>query len=138
MIRHADVPDDVARLCELELLLFPGNSLSVLQMERELGRSACLVIGRPVKAYALIGWDGELLDLLRLGVHPDHQGRGLGKRLLRAVLAVKRPMVLTVKKDNHRALRLYEEYGFEVVGHFSEARAWVLFRPVAGTSCPSR
>ena len=137
VIRKATL-DDAARICELEYLLFPENSLSLAQVERELVAHEAFVTGDPIHAYALVGWDDALLDLLRLGVHPDRQRHGDGEALLRFVLALNDTVILTVKKDNHRALSLYKKYGFEVVGHFIEARAWALSREVAGTSCPSR
>lgn len=136
MIRKATL-DDVPRLCELEYLLFPENSLSLAQLERELRFSEAYVLGNPIHAYALVGWDGHILDLLRLGVHPDAQGRGIGRELLRFVLALSETVVLTVKKDNHRALSLYKKHGFEVVGHFKDASAWALSRAVGCTACPS-
>jgi ribosomal protein S18 acetylase RimI-like enzyme len=36
--------------------------------------------------------------------------------------------VLCVKKSNVRALRLYLQHGFEVVGHFTSDDAWALRR----------
>ncbi len=137
MIRKATL-DDVPRLCELEYTLFPENSLSLAQLERELTFSEAYVLGDPIHAYVLVGWDGDILDVLRLGVAPEVQGRGVGKELLRFVLALNPTVVLTVKKDNHRALRLYRKHGFEVVGHFKAAGAWALSRAAASTACPSR
>lgn len=136
MIRRATT-EDIERLCELEMLLFPENSLSIAQFERELAIGEVYVLGEPVHAYALVGWSGEILDLLRLGVHPEVQGRGVGGTLLRFVLSLNDTVILTVKKNNHHALRLYKKHGFEVVGHFSEAEAWELCRAAAYTACPS-
>ncbi len=127
MIRRAS-EEDIPRLCELEALLFPENSLSYAMLERELAVSQAFVMGDPIYAYALVGWDGEILDLLRLGVHPEHQGRGFGARLLNFILALNDVVVLTVKKDNRRALRLYQRSGFRITGHVIEANAWVLYR----------
>lgn len=68
--------------------------------------------------------------LLALGVHPDCQGQGLGRRLLEALLqwadapgpdpdGVVRPLSrveLYVRADNPRAIALYESAGFVVEG----------------------
>lgn len=57
-----------------------------------------------------------------LAVHDDHWGRGIGGRILRALtdladlwLGLTR-LQLEVAADNARAIRLYEDAGFEVEG----------------------
>ncbi len=136
MIRRATT-EDLDEIARLELQLFPDNSFSPLMLERQALVSPVLVIGEPVIAYAMLGIDGAMLDLLRLGVHPEQQGKGLGEALLKHVLAWGRDVVLSVRKDNHRALRLYTKHGFKVVGHFEANRAWALFREAVFVACPS-
>lgn len=60
---------------------------------------------------------------LSVEVRPDHQGQGLGRRLMESVLDWARtvePPVLRVglftRADNHRAIALYESLGFEHEG----------------------
>jgi ribosomal protein S18 acetylase RimI-like enzyme len=36
--------------------------------------------------------------------------------------------MLTVRKDNHGAVRLYNQYGFEIVGHLQGDSGWVMKR----------
>lgn len=128
MIRRA-TPEDVERICALEAVLFPDNSMSAAVLERELEASWVFVSGDPLYAYAVVGRDGELLDLLRLGVDPQYQGRGAGTKLLKHVLSLGHHTMLLVRKDNKRALRLYRRHGFEVTGHFSgESASWVMHR----------
>lgn len=59
---------------------------------------------------------------LGIGVHDDHQNKGIGTALMREVidaadnwLALKR-LELTVYTDNTHAIRLYEKFGFEQEG----------------------
>jgi ribosomal protein S18 acetylase RimI-like enzyme len=72
---------------------------------------------RELSAYALTGRDARQGFLQRLAVHPDHQGRGLGRSLVDDCLRwlarwrVDRVLVNT-PSDNHVALRLYETAGF--------------------------
>jgi ribosomal-protein-alanine N-acetyltransferase len=55
--------------------------------------------------------------LMNIAVHPQHQGRGLGVRLVTALLAalagraVKR-CLLEVRASNERAIALYRKHGF--------------------------
>jgi ribosomal-protein-alanine N-acetyltransferase len=63
---------------------------------------------------------GEL-HLLNLSVAPEHQGRGLGRALLEAVVAEARALpaarlLLEVREGNERARRLYAARGFAEVG----------------------
>jgi ribosomal-protein-alanine N-acetyltransferase len=56
-----------------------------------------------------------------LAVHPDFQGRGLGKLLLFSLLqdAVKRQLeraTLEVSEHNQVALSLYQKFGFKIAG----------------------
>jgi RimJ/RimL family protein N-acetyltransferase len=59
--------------------------------------------------------------VLGMGVIVAYRGRGIGRALIRAALdaALERRLArieLTVRTDNARAKRLYEEHGFEVEG----------------------
>lgn len=59
--------------------------------------------------------------VVAVGVHPDHQRQGIGRALLRAVIAWAaaagvRRLELYVLADNDRARRLYAGMGFEVEG----------------------
>lgn len=126
--------DDVPRLLELEAALF-DNSLSetLLLHELELGYGLvfCGDTDGSILGYALVRVEGDLRDLTRLGVDPAVQGTGVGQFLLRAVTHGQAPgeetdVILTVKKANRRALRMYLRHGFAVVGHVSDAAAWAL------------
>ena len=62
----------------------------------------------------------ELVELAGLQLLPAHQGRGLGSRVIRDLMAEAassgRAFGLSVEKDNPRARALYERLGLVVVG----------------------
>src|SRR3954454_1171 len=68
----------------------------------------------PDRGFALVRtWDKDTLHVPLLAVDPDHQGHGLGARLLQAVFAAAagRTVTLNVASDNPNAVRLYERVG---------------------------
>lgn len=63
----------------------------------------------------------EEAHLLNITVHPQHQGRGLGLRLLTHLMQRARERqalecFLEVRASNRAAYRLYEHYGFNEIG----------------------
>ncbi len=80
----------------------------------------CVQEGR-LLAYAIAMPGVEEWHLLNLTVCPEHQGRGLGRRLLddlvdHAVGDGSAQVWLEVRSSNERARRLYQRQGFEAVG----------------------
>ncbi len=74
--------------------------------------------GVPI-AYAVVGLGQAISYLQRLAVHPDFQGAGMGRSLVRAALraalgAGARAMVLNTQQDNQAAIALYRSEGFVV------------------------
>jgi ribosomal-protein-alanine N-acetyltransferase len=78
-----------------------------------------------------------------IGVDPEHQGRGVGGALLRALLAradeLRATTFLEVRTDNETAIALYRKHGFEIIGlrkryyQPSGADAHTMRRPAVGT-----
>ena len=63
----------------------------------------------------------ESSELGNIAVHPEFQGRGIGARLLEHNLSVCRgrdvaAVFLEVRASNHRAIELYQRYGFCGIG----------------------
>lgn len=74
--------------------------------------------GDPV-AYAVLGIGHAISYLQRLAVHPDWQGAGMGRSLVRhsiriAMSAGTHAMVLNTQEDNRAAISLYRSEGFVV------------------------
>lgn len=116
---------DVAEVAALERVVFtdPWSADSFLaEVERKPEIGYPLVVreaGRLV-AYAVVWFIVDELHVGNVAVHPDWQGRGVGKRLMEHVLEEgrRRGMIfatLEVRPSNRRALALYERFGFRKI-----------------------
>ena len=82
------------------------------------GMSAQVPIGHDNQAY-----EESMLDI-GLGLKPSWTGKGNGKRFIATILDdIQRkhgsvPIRLTVANFNERAIKLYDNVGFEMKGHF--------------------
>jgi ribosomal protein S18 acetylase RimI-like enzyme len=117
---HSMAPDDLAH--HLEHRLSDAYFAEALQ-----GDVILLAVDHTLLGFAQIGpadaQGGQLGDrqLRRLYMHPERLGQGLGSRLLRAALdhpsMRDAPRIfLDVWGENAGARRLYERFGFRVVG----------------------
>lgn len=119
---------DAARCAELERLLFPGDDPWSERAFRDE-----LAMGHPYRAARvrdeLVGYAGLAFvagppqaeaEVHTIGVDPAHQERGIGRALLRELLALadaqRATVFLEVRTDNAPARALYESEGFTVVG----------------------
>jgi ribosomal protein S18 acetylase RimI-like enzyme len=91
------------------------------------------VHGGSVVSYGMLrGWDdGHEVPSLGVVVHPDWQGRGIGRRMMEHLHHVARRrgatrIRLKVYPDNEAALRLYERLGYEFAHTESGQRVGVL------------
>lgn len=113
-------PADLPALVSLERSLFGAEAWDEESLRAELdgpGRRLLVVEDGPrVAAYASTMVLGEVADLLRIGVDPARQGRGLGGALLAAVVdhtraAGAQRLLLEVAASNAAALALYGRAG---------------------------
>lgn len=139
--------DDLATLRALETACFGRDAWSEGSLRDELAgvpatRYVVVAVegGEPsqetVVGYASLLATAETADVQRIAVRPDWRRRGVGRRLLRALLhqAHQRgcqEALLEVRADNAAAIAMYEEAGFEPIARRSgyyrgEADALVL------------
>jgi ribosomal-protein-alanine N-acetyltransferase len=119
---------DAERCAELEKLLFPGDDpWSARAFREELGAGHQYLAARD--GDRLVGYAGLAFvagppraeaEIHTIGVDPAHQRRGIGRELLRGLLAVadaeRATVFLEVRTDNDAARLMYEAEGFTVVG----------------------
>ena len=82
-----------------------------------IGRLIVAKLGSAVIGSVMYGYDGHRGSINYLAVHPDHQGTGLGRRLMQdaeaALLALGCPKInLLVRPDNSNAAQFYEKLGY--------------------------
>ncbi|MCA5892618.1 ribosomal protein S18-alanine N-acetyltransferase [Isoptericola sp. NEAU-Y5] len=128
---------DFDRILELERVLFGAGAWTYGMLADELaalgrwyvvaepaGPDAVAIYGpgpKPVVGYAGLWFDGDVAQIMTIGVDPHYQRHGVGRELLHALLERSRTLrasavLLEVRVDNDAALALYEKAGFERIG----------------------
>lgn len=118
---------DLDQLDRLERQLFDAAAWSRASFEEELVASGRWYLGvERVADGALVGYAGLWFDgydtqVMTIAVDAAHQGHGLGRRLLEALIEHAREVgalqvLLEVRVDNAPAIHLYESAGFQMLG----------------------
>lgn len=119
---------DAARCAELEAILFRGDDpWPEAAFVREVAAAHSRYVGARVDGL-LVGYAGIArlgrtppfeYEIHTIGVDPDFQGRGIGRRLLTDLLDFAGSdgvVYLEVRTDNEPAIALYDSLGFVHVG----------------------
>ena len=122
------VRSDAARCAELEAVLFNGDDpWPEVAFVRELAVGHNRYVGARVDDL-LVGYAGIArlgrtppfeYEIHTIGVDPDYQGQGIGRRMMTALLDFAGHdgvVFLEVRTDNEPAIALYESLGFVRVG----------------------
>ena len=98
------------------------NAETIEKSLRNEGRFLVLIIESLIIGTAWMTSDSRRIYLHHFGIHPDFQGKGLSKILLKASLAHVKNTGLQVKlevhAENKKAISLYEKYGFGYLGDY--------------------
>jgi ribosomal-protein-alanine N-acetyltransferase len=115
--------EDIDRIFEIEQLSYPFPWTRGIFVDCMRVGYACfgLQMGKNLAGYTIFSWVAGEAHLLNLCVHPDWQGRGYGSLLLEyAINQVARleseSMFLEVRASNPRAVSLYKNRGFKIIG----------------------
>jgi len=115
--------DDVDRIHAIEQAAYPFPWTRGVFVDCLRVGYACfgLQFGKELAGYTIFSWAAGEAHLLNLCVHPDWQHRGYGSLLLEyAINHVARleskTILLEVRESNPRALELYKNRGFAVIG----------------------
>ncbi len=105
---------DVPAVARLDRELFGPEAWTEAQVAEELlgEHRRAWVVGEPLVGYAVTRTLGDVTDLQRIAVHPDHRRHGLAGVLLAAAAADGHRMLLEVNAGNHGAVAFYSAAGF--------------------------
>jgi [ribosomal protein S18]-alanine N-acetyltransferase len=111
---------DVDAVSALEVQLFGADAWSPPAVREELTgprRFAVVACAPDVVGYAVTMTAGDVVDLQRIAVHPDHRRSRVADRLLARVVeaADVDRMLLEVSAANHAALAFYAAEGFTAI-----------------------
>jgi ribosomal-protein-alanine acetyltransferase len=121
-------PSDADRLTEIEEAIFPTDRISRRRFAALAKRPSARILlacrGRDIVGYAILltRCGIRTARLYSLAVAPEAAGQGIGRRLLAEAEAAARQrhmqrLRLEVRADNPRAIRLYKEAGYGLIGH---------------------
>ena len=118
---------DLSALRHLEQVCFPKDAWPLLDLIAVLtfGGVVRLKAVENGKMIGFIAGDPRpregLAWIATIGVLPEHRGKGIGRALLEACegrLPIKR-IRLSVRQDNHEAIRMYEKAGYRSVDYWA-------------------
>ncbi len=121
-------PEDAVRAAELDAVLFadsqPWSARAFLDALASWHHYLAARDGDELVGYAGLAFTAgppqPEAEVHTVAVAPDRQGRGIGRALVRGLLAIadaeRAEVFLEVRTDNEPAHRLYESEGFTVVG----------------------
>ncbi len=118
LMQHMDKTCSDAFFCEA----MGKDRIVLVEEDREAGSLLGYIkygaVGLPVDALPENAW-----EIQRLYIHPKHQGKAIGRKLMDVVLAEMadkqvKHIYLSVYVDNVRAQKFYQSYGFVAVGEY--------------------
>jgi ribosomal-protein-alanine N-acetyltransferase len=146
--------EEIPEVAEIENLSFPTPwSLSSFRHEMTENPYATLfgvrVVRGPLVGFGCVWAIDQELKINNLAIHPRWRGRGIGGRLLQALLEFGAgegcvEATLEVRPSNAPALRMYTRAGFRVIGrrrgYYSDTHedALVMSCPLAPKAGPPR
>lgn len=117
--------DDLPRVVELERQLFGPSAWTEPMVAAELRAPGRWYVAAVEGDDALVGYaglwfDGDVTQVMTIGVAPAVQRQGVGTALLSALVERSRALgaaavLLEVRVDNTPALAMYERFGFTVL-----------------------
>ncbi|AXS84482.1 MULTISPECIES: ribosomal protein S18-alanine N-acetyltransferase [Marinobacter] len=117
------VPEDITAVLDIELqgYSYPWSEAVFLDCFKDSYRFWAACQGESLVGYAVVTYVVGEAHLLNICMHPRVRGKGVGRQLLRHVLAAAShegmsQLLLEVRASNKAAIALYEDEGFREIG----------------------
>ncbi len=124
MLHFRDMEEgDLERVMAIEEKVYPFCWTRAIFHDCLRTGYACRVVetDQGLAGYAVLSYGAGEAHVLNIAVHPEMQGRGIGRALLEHLLELAKryhaeAVFLEVRPSNHIAMRLYDTMGFNQVG----------------------
>ncbi|HEY6145935.1 MAG TPA: ribosomal protein S18-alanine N-acetyltransferase [Solirubrobacterales bacterium] len=113
---------DLPAVISIERRSFPtpwSLAMFVLELSKPSGICLAASAGDQLLGYVICSRYDQVWHLMNIAVDPDHRGTGVAGLLMRRLIEESRstlPFTLEVRVTNHRAIGMYERFGFRSAG----------------------
>ena len=113
---------DLPAVISIERRSFPtpwSLAMFVLELSKPSGICLAASAGDELLGYVVCSRYDQVWHLMNIAIDPEHRGRGVAGQLMRRLIAEaqgKLPFTLEVRVTNHRAIGMYERFGFRSAG----------------------
>jgi [ribosomal protein S18]-alanine N-acetyltransferase len=113
---------DLPAVISIERHSFPtpwSLAMFVLELSKPSGICLAAEAGDGLLGYVICSRYDQVWHLMNIAVDPEHRGSGVAGQLLRRLIAESEgtlPFTLEVRVSNHRAIGMYERFGFRSAG----------------------
>ena len=113
---------DLPAVISIERRSFPtpwSLAMFVLELSKPSGICLAASVGDQLAGYVICSRYDQVWHLMNIAVDPGRRGSGVAGQLMRRLIDESRgtlPFTLEVRVSNHRAIGMYERFGFRSAG----------------------
>ncbi|HEX5526947.1 MAG TPA: ribosomal protein S18-alanine N-acetyltransferase [Solirubrobacterales bacterium] len=113
---------DLPAVISIERRSFPtpwSLAMFVLELSKPSGICLAATGAEGLRGYVICSRYDQVWHLMNIAVAPEHRGGGVAGQLMRRLIDEsqrKLPFTLEVRVSNHRAIAMYERFGFRSAG----------------------
>jgi ribosomal-protein-alanine N-acetyltransferase len=113
---------DLPAVISIERRAFPtpwSLAMFVLELSKPSGICLAATAGDELIGYVICSRYDQVWHLMNIAVAPDRRGGGVAGQLMRRLIEESQgtlPFTLEVRVSNHRAIGMYERFGFRSAG----------------------
>jgi ribosomal-protein-alanine N-acetyltransferase len=113
---------DLPAVISIERRSFPtpwSLAMFVLELSKPSGICLAATGAEGLRGYVICSRYDQVWHLMNIAIAPEHRGTGIAGVLMRRLIGEsqgKLPFTLEVRVSNHRAIAMYERFGFRSAG----------------------